>query len=107
VSFAGFSFKLMKYESAERDEKNPGKYVEKLAPLLIGKSPIPRRDPDGPTSLTWNRFVLGAIFGGLVLIAGAGVLTWWYRSGDRQARQEMDAVRSRNPFDPTDGPTRT
>jgi hypothetical protein len=104
VSFAGFFFKKLRYVSAEQDPKNPNRNVEKYAPLLIGKSPIPRRDPDAPTSLTWGAFVLGAIVGGVVLIAAAGVLTCYYRRGDRQARAEIENVRSRNPFDPAANP---
>ena len=38
VSFAGYSFKLMRYESSEQDAKNPAKNVDKYAPLLIGRS---------------------------------------------------------------------
>ncbi|MCI0701231.1 MAG: hypothetical protein L0241_09155 [Planctomycetia bacterium] len=104
VSFAGYSFKRMRYESMEKDQKNPKRNVEKLAPMLIGRSPIPRQDPDRPAPFTWNVFMLVAIVGGLSLILGGGVLAWWYRSGDRQAKQEMDAVRGRNPFDPATNP---
>lgn len=101
VSFAGYFFKKVRYESAEPDPKNPARNVHKYAPLLIGKCPIPRRDPDEPTAVTWSAFVLWAILGGALLIASAGVLTWYYRGGDRKAKQQMDAVRNRNPFDAT------
>jgi hypothetical protein len=94
----------MKYESMEQDPDNPNRFINKYVPLLIGKSPIPRRDPDEPTALTWGVFVQGAIATGVLLIAGAGVLTWYYRRGDRQAKAEMDAVRHRNPFDPAPKP---
>jgi len=104
VSFAGYSFKKMLYESAEKDPKNPNKNLNKYAPLLIGRQPIIRPDPSGPTSLTWSGFMLAAIIGGIVLIGCGGALAWWYRSGDRQARQEMDAVRSHNPFDTNTNP---
>jgi hypothetical protein len=104
VSFAGFSFKLVRYTSGEQDPKNPARNLDKFAPLLVGKSPIPRPDPEAPTSMTWGVFVLGAIIGGVVLIASAGLLTWYYRRGDRQARNEMDNARNRNPFDPAAAP---
>lgn len=100
VSFAGYSFKKIKYESAEEDPERKGKNLFKFAPLVIGKAPIGRPDPDGPTtSAAWASFVLWAIVGGVLLIASAGVLTWYYRGGDRKAKAAMDAVRGKNPFD--------
>ena len=105
VSFAGYYFKLMRYESQEPDPKAPGKNLDKYAPLLIGRGPVARPDPDGYTSsVTWSAFMQIVIFGGIVLIVGAAALTWWYRGGDRQAKQQMDAVRHRNPFDPNEAP---
>ncbi|MDY3559389.1 hypothetical protein R5W23_000381 [Gemmata sp. JC673] len=100
VTFAGYSFKRMRYESAEEDAKNPSKHIDKLAPLLIGKKPIGRQDPEQATPVTWNAFGEGTIIGAALLILCAGVFALWYRHGDRQARAEMDAVRGRNPFDP-------
>lgn len=101
ISFAGYYFKKLRYQSAEQDPNNPNKNVDKYAPLLIGKSPIarPERDPDRPSQWTWGGFVLAAIFAGVALILAAGGLTWYYRSGDRKAKESMDAVRHRNPFD--------
>ena len=103
VSFAGYSFKKILYESSEPDPDRPGKFKYKYAPLLIGKSPIarPERDPDRPTAVTWSGFVLWVIAGGAVLIACAGLLTWYYRGGDKKAKVAMDNVRGRNPFDAT------
>jgi hypothetical protein len=100
VSFAGYSFKKMTYKSAEPDPDNPARNLNKYAPLLIGRSPIPRRDPEEPTSMTWGAFVQGAVVAGVLLVAAGGVLTWYYRRGDRKARAAMDAVRHRNPFAP-------
>lgn len=102
VSFAGYSFKLMRYESAERDDK--GTYKVKRAPLLIGRKPIGRLDPDGPSTLSWNAFLQVAVGVAGLLVLAAGGLAWWYRSGDRKAKQEIDAAR-RNPFDPNSAPT--
>lgn len=105
VSFAGYSFKLMRYESQEPDPKRPGKNLDKLAPLLIGRGPVARPDPDGYTSsVTWSAFMQMVVFGAILLIVAAAAFTWWYRGGDRQAKEQMDAVRHRNPFDPTDAP---
>jgi hypothetical protein len=105
VTFAGFFFKKMRYKSGEPDPKRPGEYLDKYAPMLIGKGPIGRdeRDPDRPTSLTWNTFLLAAIFCGVLLIGAAGLLTWYYRSGDRRAKEAMNTVRNHNPFDAVTG----
>ena len=104
VSFAGYSFKRMRYESQEQDAKTPSKNVDKYAPLLIGRAPIARPDPDGATPVSWTGFMQTVVFGGLLLLASAGLLTWWYRGGDRRAKEQMDAVRNRNPFDPNTTP---
>jgi hypothetical protein len=104
VSCAAYYFKKMRYQSMEQDPKSPDKNLDKYAPLLIGRGMIPRPDPDAPSEFTWGGFVLGAIVGGVLLIAGGGVLTWYYRRGDRKAKEAMDAVRHRNPFDPKAAP---
>src|SRR5262249_5033020 len=102
VSFAGYSFKLMRYESGEKDEK--GGYKVKRAPLLLGKKPIVRPDPNEETPLTWNLFLQVAVGGVGLLIIITGTLAWWYRRSDRKAKQSIDAVRGRNPFDPSNAP---
>lgn len=102
VSFAGYSFKLIKYESQEEDPDQKGKNLFKFAPLLIGKGAIgrPELDPDRPTTTAaWSAFVLWALVGGALLIASAGALTWYYRGGDRKSKAAMDGVRGKNPFD--------
>jgi len=98
VSFAGYSFKKVKYESGEPDPDRPGKNLYKFAPLLVGRAAVARPDPDAPNPLTWSSFVLWALVGGLALIASAGLLTWYYRGGDRKAKKAMDNVRGGNPF---------
>jgi hypothetical protein len=95
VSFAGYSFKLMRYESAEQYDDPAKGYKVKRAPLLIGKSPVARRDPDAATPLRSGALAQAAMVGGVLLIAGAGGLAWWYRRGDRRSR----AFAPRNPFD--------
>ncbi|MFM8275263.1 MAG: hypothetical protein ACKODX_23420 [Gemmata sp.] len=104
VTFAGFYFKRMRYESAEPDEKNPGKNVEKYAPLLIGRTAVPRSDPDPPTAGAWGGFIRASLVAGALLILSAGLFTLYYRGGDRKAKAEIDAVRNRNPFDPSAAP---
>lgn len=99
VSFAGYSFKLMRYESAERHTDPAKEFVVKKAPFLIGRGLIARRDPDAPTSMTWGVFMQAAVGGIALLIAAGGGLAWWYRRGDRHARESIGAARGRNPFD--------
>ncbi len=105
VSFAGYSFKRMRYTSQEQDAKTPSKNVDKYAPLLIGRGPIARADPDGQQPVTsWSLFMQVVVIGGVLLVCSAAALTWWYRGGDRKAKEQMDAVRNRNPFDPNEAP---
>jgi hypothetical protein len=96
VSFAGYYFKLLRYTSGEQDEKK--KYVTKRAPLLLGRGIVLRPDPERPSSITWSAFATGAI----VVVAGLlGVslgLNYWFRRGDKRAKEEMAAQRAKNPF---------
>ncbi|HEV3439879.1 MAG TPA: hypothetical protein VG122_21105 [Gemmata sp.] len=98
VSFAGYSFKLMRYESGERDKDDPSRNVTKRAPLLIGRAIISQRDPDAPSSVSWTAFVQVAVAVILGLLGTAIGLAWWFRRGDNRAKQEIIAHRSKNPF---------
>jgi hypothetical protein len=100
VGFAGYYFKLLRYESAEADPKNPAKNVWKRAPLLIGRTVTPRDggEPDGPG--TWVGWFAPLLAGGLALVGGAGLaLAWWFRRGDRAARAAVANARTGNPFE--------
>jgi hypothetical protein len=100
VRFAGYSFKLMRYESGEQDPKNPKKNVTKRAPLLIGRSVSVLGEAEDTGG--WPTFVTGVI-GTVVVLAGAALgMGWWFRRGDRQARAEIEATR-KNPFGETTG----
>jgi len=99
VTFAGYSFKLLRYKSGERAADDPNKYVEKLAPLLLGRAVISRTDPDRSSQLSWGGVFVPAVAGGVVLLVFfALVVGWWFRRGDRRAKMEISAHRSRNPF---------
>ena len=99
VSFAGYSFKLMNYESGEIRPDDPTRHVIKRAPLLLGRTIVPQLDPDRPSTLSWSTFVWAAV-GAISLMLGiAGGLTWWFRRGDIRAKEEITAHRSRNPFE--------
>jgi hypothetical protein len=103
VSFAGYSFKLMRYDSGERDKDDPKKHVVKKAPLLLGRGVIARPDPDAPTAVSWTAFVQITVAVILALSGTALGLTLWFRRGDRRARQEITTHRSRNPFGEANG----
>ena len=99
VSFAGYAFKLLRYESGEKDRGDPSRHMWKRAPLLLGHSAIVRPDPDGAATVSWGSFFTIATTIVLGLIAAALGLGWWYRRGDSSARREIAASRTRNPFD--------
>lgn len=96
VTFAGYFFKLMHYESGERDPKTD-RFVMKGAPLLIGRSVtlVPEQPYNGGT---WGDFFVPAIligFGGI--LGTAGVLSWYFRRGDNKVK-EVIAQKQTNPF---------
>ena len=98
VSFAGYSFKLLRYESGEKDKKDPGKNTWKKAPLLLGRGAIVRPDPEGASNVSWQSFTTAATVVVLSLLGAALALTWLFRRGDRGARREIEANRGKNPF---------
>ncbi len=98
VGFAGYSFKLMRYESQEKRLDNQ-QFVWKRAPLLMGRSVTLLADPTAPvTDISWRGTFLPAVavLLGSVLVVFGG-LAWWFRRGDRRAKAEIEAARS-NPF---------
>jgi len=101
VSFAGYSFKLLIYESQEHQKHDPSKNVWKKAPLLIGRSVVVRDEekPDDRPSIWTNDFTHAVLLGIGGVIGSALTLTWWFRRGDRKAREEINAMREKNnPF---------
>jgi hypothetical protein len=96
VTFAGYSFKLMRYTSQEQDKDNPKRYLVKRAPLLIGRTVTVLAEPEGPNDWA-GTFIPVVLCGVLVLVGVAAVMSWYFRRGDRHARAEIDAARG-NPF---------
>jgi hypothetical protein len=51
------------------------------------------------TTSDWSWNFVPAVVGAVIALGGAGLLmSWWFRSGDRAARAEIEANRGRNPF---------
>jgi len=98
VSFAGYSFKYLRYASGEHRADNPEKYKTKRAPLLLGRAMIDRPDPEVAVAVAWNTFLPTVIGSVGVMLAVAFALNWWLRKGDRQAKREIDSHRLKNPF---------
>lgn len=99
VTVAGYSFKLIRYESAEPDPKHPGQGRIRRAPLLMAHSfrVLPEEDVDAGKA--WRTgFVPGilGLVGGISAVALG--LTWWFRRGDRRVRTELAVRKARNPF---------
>src|SRR5262249_41020234 len=68
VSFAGYSFKLLRYESREQDQKDPKRSVVRQAPLLLGRAITVLGDPEGPAPVTWDDFARTATVVVVVLL---------------------------------------
>ena len=99
VTFAGYFFKLIQYESATPDAKNPDRNKVRRAPLLIGRgftaAPLPSADGGRP----WREGFLPGVLAVVGTVAAAAVgLTAWYRRGDRATKAILEARRDRNPF---------
>ena len=74
------------------------KYVDKKAPLLVGRSVTVLQETDDATAW-WREGFVPAVVGGVAFLGGAAVLMGWlFRRGDRTARAEIEANRHRNPF---------
>lgn len=100
VSFSGYSFKLMKYESSEVKKSDPLKGVAKLAPLMIGKGPILLNDQTNPEEAVWHKTFLPVILVGIGLLTiTVFVLAWWYRRNDQYVRDGIAARQEANPFE--------
>jgi hypothetical protein len=100
VGVAGYSFKLMTYESAEPSAKDASRGKLRQAPLLMGRSftllPETGRNP----SDDWYGTFLPGVIGVAGFIAAVSLgLALWYRRGDRGVKAVFEARRSENPFE--------
>lgn len=96
VSFAGYSFKLLRYKSGEQDQKQS--YVWKRAPLLIGRTVTLLPDSTPYEGGTWGTvFVPMFLICAALILGTAGILSWWFRRGDAKVKHAL-AERQSNPF---------
>jgi hypothetical protein len=99
VGFAGYSFKLIVYESAEVQPNDPMRGKPRRAPLLMGKAPTLIGKPADETGAMWHNtflpIVLAAI--GSLALAVFG-LAMWYKKGDAYLKQAIDRRLESNPF---------
>ena len=99
VQFAGYSFKLMQYESSTPNAKTPERNVVRRAPLLIGRSFAVTPEPSRDGGRAWREGFLPGLFAVVGVVAAVALgLTAWYRRGDRAVKAAVEARRDRNPF---------
>jgi hypothetical protein len=98
VAVAGYYFKMIRYESSEKDPDDPARYRVRRAPLLLAKSftLLPTPDAEDSWRTGFLPGMLGVLAGVAVVVAA---LTLWFRRGDRAARRALEDRRARNPFD--------
>jgi hypothetical protein len=95
VSFDGYFFKLLQYETGEKI--GPNKYVWRKAPLLLGHSPQ-LQSPEQETGMSFGDLVPLIIALLLGVVGVALGLTLWFRRGDRAVRDTLAQAQSTNPF---------
>jgi hypothetical protein len=96
VSFDGYFFKLMHYETGEK--LAPNKYEWRRAPLLLGHSPRLVPPPKEETGMSFADLV-PLIIALLLGVVGVAVgLTLWFRRGDRAVRDTLAQTQPTNPF---------
>lgn len=99
VGIAGYSFKLMQYESQQLEAKT-GKNKTRRAPVLMGRSLSVLPDPQMDGGRSWRESFMPMVVG---IVAALGLtvvgLAWWFRRGDRVVRQGMEERKQQNPFE--------
>jgi hypothetical protein len=100
VAVAGYPFKIFQYESSEPDRARPGNNKYRKAPQLLAKTLQPKADPTNsdPDNRWQTQFSPGVLGGVTALGVAVSGLAWWFRRGDRAARQAIEERRETNPF---------
>ena len=94
VGFAGYSFKLLAYESTVDPKQS-----HYLAPLLMAHSLTPL--PQTVTSTGGGEAVVAGVVGLVAVVTTSLIaLGWYFRRTDRAHRIQMAGRRAANPFDP-------
>jgi len=96
VSFDGYFFKLMHYETGEKIA--PNRYERRKAPLLLGHSPRLLPAPQEESGMSFADLVPLIIALVLGVVGVAVGLTLWFRRGDRAVRDTLAQTQSTNPF---------
>jgi hypothetical protein len=102
VQYDAYYFKLFHYESRQPKDgaKNPDQKQWQSAPLFLGKTVELLPPPPEAQATTYTPWMLGAIIGGLITLAGvAFVITLWFRRGDRIHATARQAIESQADFD--------
>jgi len=101
VTFAGYFFKDLLFESGEKASKTD-MHVKRKAPLIFAKSMTAAPLSDSDAGNIWRTSFLPAVLTtiGLLTMFVLG-LTWYFRRGDRVSKRAVEAKKL-NPFD---GPT--
>lgn len=106
VSFDGYYFKLLAYETKEKNQKGENQW--RVAPLLIGRS-VQMLEPEPSIWSLQGNALIPAILMGLGFLAVAVIgLTFWFRRGDKKVHSETrQALTKQNPFgqEPEELPT--
>lgn len=98
VTVAGYYFKVIKYESAQKSKKNPDRNMLRVAPFIIGHSLVLKEPLNSSARKDWTLNFLPIFLGliGFISLTTLG-LTWWFRKGD-QAAKEVIERQKQNPF---------
>lgn len=100
VAFAGYSFKLMQYESSQPNPKDPSQFVRRRAPLILAKTLTLLPGPEPYDDKKWrDGFIPGilALLG--VVVAVILGLTWWFGRGAKNLQREInERYEKQNPF---------
>lgn len=97
VSFDGYFFKLMRYETGEHI--GHGQYRWRRAPLLLGHTIRAIPEPEGPANpwLSGTVGILLLISLSLVVLSAA-VVFWWFNRTDRRVKEKYRPGVGSDPF---------
>jgi len=101
VSFDGYFFKLMHYESGEKVGKvEDDRYRRRKAPLLMGKTVVPVATPEGTSMVSFGGafvpMVVVAIM--LIVLAIIGFAVYFARADKKFKSKMIEHQTSKNPF---------